>query len=128
MVRARGKNTRAQQVDISPPMALRKHPPNPIRRPLHKRVIITTRPGTPMLRTCTPTANGSGTRPALETPTTTSIILGSTGTLRAVLAAATFGGWAAEDVTASGSAVSTSALPPMTTTTATTGYGTVTRS
>ncbi len=83
--RGQGGRTRGQQqVDTPSP----QHRPcqgqpwsNPIKRPLRKRVIITTHPGTPRPRTFTPTANGSDTIPAPETPTTTSIILGSTGTL-----------------------------------------------
>ena len=58
---------------------------------LRKSTIIPTRPGTRRLRTFTTTANGLGTTPGEMMPAITLIILGSTGTLRAGLAVATFG-------------------------------------
>src|SRR5208282_3874292 len=129
MVKARVKNTAAKRVNILFPSMV---PPRPvvnlIQHPARKNIIMPTRPDIPKLHTYTTTANGLATTPAAETPTTTSITLGSTGALQAELAEATFGGWAAEGATVSGSAVFIFPLPPMTTDSATTGRGTVTKS
>ena len=97
---AKVKNTGAMRLHITLPSTGPLPPDRAVKLiqlPLRKSIIILTRPGTPRLRTFTTTANGLATIPALETPATTSIILGSTGDLPEELAAATFGIWAVED-------------------------------
>jgi hypothetical protein len=94
----------------------------------HKTARIATGLDIQMPLTFIVAASGSDTIPAEMMPGTTSIILGNMGASGAALAPAMSSGWGEGAGSASGSAASISALPQLTTTTAVTGFGTVTRS